>query len=287
MHTIRTHGLQCEKTDWSLKGCFQMSNPPVSTVYGPVHSWRFGRSLGVDLLFHSSICSFNCIYCQLGSIQNITDQQKVYVETEKVIDDLAQVKWSEVDVVTISGNGEPTLALNLGEVIDHIHRHYSKPVMVLTNATMLGDEATRQRLAKADVVACKLDSWDNESLERMNRPAEGVSYEQIVTGIKEFKKSGFKGKLAIQSMFMPANVNGVEQMAEVLSEIQPDEIHLNTPMRPYPKSWVRESRGNHSGEAKVDTVKLRTISEEEAEKVEQIIQEQNPGSKVISVYKQQ
>ncbi|MEK6624776.1 MAG: radical SAM protein, partial [Bdellovibrionota bacterium] len=34
------------------------------TVYGPVKSWRFGQSLGIDPIFHVSTCSFNCIYCQ-------------------------------------------------------------------------------------------------------------------------------------------------------------------------------------------------------------------------------
>ena len=42
--------------------------PRESTIYGPVDSWRFGKSLGVDLIVQTSICSYNCVYCQLGSI---------------------------------------------------------------------------------------------------------------------------------------------------------------------------------------------------------------------------
>ena len=52
-----------------------------STVYGPVKSWRFGMSLGIDPIFVTSTCSFNCIYCQLGNIQDITTNFKEYVTT--------------------------------------------------------------------------------------------------------------------------------------------------------------------------------------------------------------
>src|SRR5438445_7291041 len=84
-----------------------------SSIYGPVESWRVGKSLGVDLLLQTSICSFNCIYCQLGDIQQKTIERQIYVSTEQVARDLRQSHWEEADIITLSGNGEPTLALNL------------------------------------------------------------------------------------------------------------------------------------------------------------------------------
>ena len=63
-------------------------NPPDSTVYGPVYSWRFGNSLGIDLLLSNSICSFRCPYCQLGRINVPTVDRRVYVPTDKVLADL-------------------------------------------------------------------------------------------------------------------------------------------------------------------------------------------------------
>lgn len=262
--------------------------PPVypmpSTVYGPVPSWRFGNSLGVDLIVETSTCSFNCVYCQLGHIQRITAGQRLFVPTERVIADLEKVDWGKVDVVTISGSGEPTLALNIDEVIAAIKDRWGKPVLVLTNATLLRDGETRRRLLRADTVACKLDAADDAMLARMNRPAEGITLGGIVEGIRALREDGYTGKLALQCMFMPANRGEAGRIAELARSLGPDEIHLNTPRRPYPRSWYRESRGNHGGTAPVEEVPLRTITLEEAREIEDIIAAANPGARVLSVY---
>ena len=257
-----------------------------STVYGPVHSWRFGHSLGIDLIVETSTCSFNCVYCQLGNIQRITSEQRLYVPTARVLEDLKAVDWPGVDVVTFSGSGEPTLALNIGEVIAHIKDTYRKPVMILTNATWLHDAATRQRIRRADTIACKLDAWDDAMLQKFNRPAEGVTLARIVAGIKALKADGFPGKIALQCMFMPMNKDGAAKLAALIREIGPDEVQLNTPKRPYPKEWYLGSRGNHEAGAPVPEVKLKTISMEEAQEIERIIREGNPGVSVLSVYKE-
>lgn len=263
-------------------------SPPVypmpSTVYGPVPSWRFGNSLGVDLIVETSVCSFNCVYCQLGYIQRITAEQRLFVPTERVLADLAGVDWDRVDVVTISGSGEPTLALNLGEVIDAIKIRWDKPVMVLTNATLLHDRATRRRLLHADTVACKLDAADDDMLRRMNRPAPGVDMGTIVAGIHALREDGYTGKIALQCMFMPANRGEAARIAELARSLRPDEIHLNTPRRPYPRSWYRESRGNHGGTAPVEEIPLKTITLEEAREIEAVIAAANPGTRVLSIY---
>ncbi len=205
--------------------------------------------------------------------------------TEKVIEYLEAVNWDEVDVVTFSGNGEPTLALNLEEVVNYIKDHFHKPIMVLTNATMLTDEATRQRLKRVDTVACKLDAVNNEILQRVNRPVDGITLERIIDGIKALKAEGFPGKIALQCMFMPMNKKQAMELAELITDIQPDEVQLNTPKRPYPKEWYLESRGNHTGELPVESVNLKTITLEEAEEIERIIRERNPSIPVISVYR--
>ncbi|MFN8615339.1 MAG: radical SAM protein [Vampirovibrionales bacterium] len=131
---------------------------PVSSVYGPVKSWRVGASLGIDLLLETSTCSFNCVYCQLGNIQLKTAERRIYVSTAQVEKDFKHSAWVEADIVTFSGSGEPTLALNLAEVIHLIKEYSGKPVMVLTNGTLLHDPAVRADLYQADVVAVKLDA---------------------------------------------------------------------------------------------------------------------------------
>jgi wyosine [tRNA(Phe)-imidazoG37] synthetase (radical SAM superfamily) len=259
--------------------------PSTSTVYGPVTSWRVGASLGIDLLFQTSICSFNCIYCQLGDIQQKTAERAVYVPTDKVEWDLKNSAWEQADMVTFSGNGEPTLALNLAEVIALVKEYTRKPVMVLTNGTLLHLPAVRQDLLAADIVAVKLDAATPEGLVQMNRPVNGVTLPNIVAGAKALKQQMRPGhKMVLQCMFMATNQHAVEGIASLANEIQPDELQLNTPRRPYPKEWHRESRGNH-GTLPYPHVALRYLDEAEAQGVEARIKAITPNISVVSIYK--
>lgn len=258
------------------------AQPNVSTVYGPVRSWRVGMSLGVDLLFTASICSFRCVYCQLGKIQVPTLERRVYVPTERVMADLAASDWQAADIVTLSGSGEPTLALNMGEVIDGIHAMTHKPVMVLTNSTMLGDPAVRRDLARADKVFCKLDATNDRLLQMVDRPVEGVTFDSLIAGILAFRAE-YKGYLAIQMMFMPMNRKEVEEFAALLRRIAPDEVQLNTPMRPVPQEWFIEARGNHD-QAPYPAVPLKHLTREEALQVEAELRELT-GLKIVSIFK--
>ncbi len=255
-----------------------------STVYGPVVSWRVGRSLGIDLLLQTSICSFNCIYCQLGDIQQKTIERKIYVSTEQVERDFKESDWESADIVTLSGSGEPTLALNIGEVIHFIREYSGKPVMVLTNGTTLSDPAVRADLMEADTIAVKLDAADDQILQRMNRPVAGVTMESIVEGARQLREE-YKGKLCLQCMFMPGNLSEAQAIAAIAKRIQPDEVQLNTPKRPYPMQWMLESRGNH-GEVEYPSRKLRVVSREEAKELERIFREETDVP-LISVYREE
>jgi wyosine [tRNA(Phe)-imidazoG37] synthetase (radical SAM superfamily) len=250
-----------------------------STVYGPVYSWRVGWSLGIDLLYRSSICSFNCMYCQLGSIQERILERAVFVSTETVLADLETSDWQKADVITFSGNGEPTLALNLGECIREIKARTQKPVMVLTNATLLVDPQVREELLAADRVACKLDAASETVYQRMNRPVAGVTLERSLEGIRLFRDSDFQGKLSIQCMLMPANEAEAEAIADLALSLRPDEIQLNTPKRPYPLEWHLENRGNHD-HVSVPSQTLRTISPERAQALQAFILNRNESMSV-------
>jgi len=162
--------------------------PRVSTVYGPVHSWRVGLSLGIDLICETSVCSFNCTYCQLGNIVRHTGERKIFVPTSKVIEDLKASRWREADIITFSGSGEPTLALNIGECIREIRALTAKPTLVLTNGILLADPQVRRDLAESDRVYVKIDAADQEVFERINRPVEGVSLQGIVAATVQFRK---------------------------------------------------------------------------------------------------
>lgn len=253
-----------------------------STVYGPVESWRVGRSLGVDLLCDTTVCSFRCVYCQLGSINLHTNERGVYVKTERVLADLEASRWREADVITLSGSGEPTLAANLGEVIRAVKTLTGKPVLVLTNATTLNDARVRRDLRHADEVFCKLDASDEHAFRIVARPVAGITLRSTVEGIKRFRAE-YAGRLAVQVMLMRSHIGRADAFARLLEEIRPDEVQLNAPLRPVPRVWHREARGN-SEPVTTAAAHVRTLSREEAARFESRLQELT-GLKIISVYR--
>jgi len=260
--------------------------PNKKTVYGPVKSWRFGESLGIDPIFETSICSFNCIYCQLGQIQKVTAEKKEYVSTEKVITDFKQLieKEVKIDVITYSGSGEPTLATNLGDMIKGIREIAPNiPQYVLTNATLLSDPVVQENLRLADKVILKLDACDEVTFKSVNRPAEGVTLKSVLEGMDSFLKT-FKGDVEVQSMFMPINNKQLKDFAALLVRISPDVVQLNTPKRPYPLSWHRENRGNHLGIHDHKIRSLKTVSENEASSIEDVLRAET-GLKILSIYR--
>ena len=259
-----------------------MSLAQASTVYGPVKSWRVGASLGIDLLFVDSICSFRCVYCQLGKINVHTSERKVYVTTQRVLDDLKVADWQSADIITISGSGEPTLAANLGEVIDEIKSFTGKPVLVLTNAAHLDNVAVRRDLCRADRVFCKLDAVDEATFQRIDRPVAGLTLRGIIDGIKVLRQE-FDGYFGIQFMLTEMNKGGVTELAAILNEIRPDELQLNAPLRPVPREYTIDTRGNHvTTEPQVGNFK--PVSKAETEQIVKLLQE-STGLKIVSPYR--
>jgi wyosine [tRNA(Phe)-imidazoG37] synthetase (radical SAM superfamily) len=254
----------------------------VSTVYGPVRSWRVGVSLGVDLLCVNSICSFRCIYCQLGKINIHTLERRLFVSTARVMRDLRASDWHGASIVTLSGSGEPTLALNMGEVIREIKSLTNKPVLVLSNATTLNDADVRLDIGAADRIFCKLDAADEEGFRKISRPVEGLTLGSVVAGIRSLRAE-YGGHLAIQTMLTPRLVRHHEEFARIVSEIQPDEVQLNRPSRLVPHDWFLEARGNLPA-GSLGGVQLRQVSAEDAARFERALQDAT-GVKVSSAYR--
>ncbi|MEK7813093.1 MAG: radical SAM protein [Candidatus Desantisbacteria bacterium] len=206
-------------------------NAAFQYIYGPVSSWRLGVSLGIDLLSQDEkICTFDCSYCQIGRAQAISTNRKVYVPTQKIVEELKGLHDVKIDYLTFSGRGEPCMAKNLGEAIESVRTLMAKPVAVLTNATLLDRDDVLTELALADVVAVKFDAWSQSSLCTINNPAQGITFDGIYQGIRRFRQK-YHGQLALQMMFVPENKEFAEKMAELAFEIKPDEVQINTPLR--------------------------------------------------------
>lgn len=220
-----------------------------NSVYGPVKSWRYGRSLGIDPIGPISTCSFNCVYCQLGEIVDKTRDRRIFIPTDQILEDLKPFAPWDIDIVTLSGSGEPTLAANLGEIITEIKKLTHCPVLVLSNATLLNDPMVRQELALADKVSVKLDGVSPEKMRGVDRPVAGIELSDILSGIQQFQQN-YAGELGIQTMLLsPWRPEDRQQYIKWVEEINPAEIQLNTPTRPKPLKHELDGRGNHDPES--------------------------------------
>ncbi len=202
-------------------------------IYGPVSSWRLGSSLGVDLLSQENkICSFDCIYCQLGKTYIYAKERKVYIQENLIKKEIEQIPHDiDIDYITISGRGEPTLALNLGKTIQAIRNTRKEKIAVITNSTLIDREDVQEELSWADFVIAKLDAESERTFLKINKPVKGITFEHVVSGLKAFKKR-FNGKLALQIMFIQENIQYAQEIAILTREIHPDEVQINTPTRP-------------------------------------------------------
>ena len=207
-------------------------------IYGPVYSWRLGMSLGIDPVTPAGkrkICNFDCPYCQLGRTSKFYTRRENFVSVDAIIDEIKTLPDIKIDHYTFSGRGEPTLAQNLGEMIRAVREATGGRVAVITNAGLIDREDVRQDLALADWVLAKLDAYDQESFRQVDIPADGIVFDRVIRGIKTFRES-FTGKLALQVMFVSAesgeNKRFAARIAGLAREIRPDEIQINTPLRP-------------------------------------------------------
>ena len=209
-----------------------MSQLRFQYVYGPVPSWRVGSSLGIDLLSQKEkICSYDCVYCQLGRTGNLTVERQIYVPGEKILKEIESLPDISIDYITFSGKGEPTLAENLGSLIKAVRTIRKEQIAVITNSSLIDRQDVQHELSHADFIIAKLDTSSRESFIKVNRPSQEIKFDAIIAGLKEFRKH-FTGKLALQVMFIQENVGDAEAIAGIARDIYPDEVQINTPLRP-------------------------------------------------------
>ncbi len=211
-------------------------------LYGPVPSRRLGRSLGIDLVPHK-ICTYNCIYCQIGRTTEKSLVRKEYLPIEEVLKEVKHFLENEaspIDYLSLSGSGEPTLHSQIGRVIDQIKEITSLPVAVITNGSLFYEREVRQDLIQADVVLPSLDAVSPEIFRRINRPYAGLSIEDVIKGLVEFRRM-YRGRIWLEILFCKGvndSLEELQKMKEVIQRIQPDLIHLNTVVRPPSEDWV-------------------------------------------------
>lgn len=215
---------------------------PAKIVFGPVPSRRLGRSLGVDLV-PAKTCSLDCVYCEAGRTTRLTTERTELVPMTVVLAELEAVLASrpELDYITFSGAGEPTLHSGIGRIIGWLKERYpAYRLCLLTNGILFTDPGVRRELAPLDLVVPSLDAADEATFRRINRPAPGLACLDLPAAYAAFRRKS-AAALWLEIFVLPG-VNdhpaSVAALRDAVALIRPDKVQLNTLDRPGTESWV-------------------------------------------------
>lgn len=185
------------------------------TIFGPIHSRRLGTSLGINLSPNDGkICSFDCLYCEAGynaqgpGTTGFPSHEKVRDDLEKRLRAMHDA-GEQLDVITFSGNGEPTLHLDFEKIIDSVielrNRYFPEvKISVLTNSTQLHRPDVARALGRVDNNILKLDSAVETTMRLLDRPnSPAFTVDTAIKGIAQFGP-----KAIVQTMFTHGEHNG-------------------------------------------------------------------------------
>lgn len=222
-----------------------------STIFGPIHSRRLGSSLGVNLTpDDGKICSFDCLYCEAGynaqgpGTTGMPSVEKVRADLEAKLADMKQ-KGEALDVITFSGNGEPTLHPHFEQVIDDTIALRDKyfpnvKISVLSNATRIASPSVARALRRVDNNILKLDSAIEDTVQLIDRPNPGYNLRATIDELGKFGSQAI-----IQTMLCRGEHEGqpvdnttdaeIDALVEAYRRIAPGQIMIYTIDRPTPE----------------------------------------------------
>ena len=214
----------------------------LNCIFGPIPSRRLGRSLGISPI-PKKTCNYSCVYCQLGRTDKMTNTRKEYFPLEVIIQEFKDYlkEIDDFDVVSIVGEGEPTLYSRLGELVDQIKTIVDKPVAVITNSALLYEKEVQDALMKADIVLPSLDAYNEDVYKKVDRPFGKLDFNRELNGLIEFSKL-YKGELWLEVMLvknMNSSRNDIDEFKKIIDKINHDRVYINTPVRPPAESFVQ------------------------------------------------
>lgn len=223
-------------------------------IIGVVMSRRLGKSLGVNLI-PGKICSLDCVYCEAGRTQLLTAERQAYFPVDEVIDELRCYinENPDIDFITYSGAGEPTLYSQLGEVSRRIKEEFGKyKLALITNGTLFYREDVRRDAKIADLVMPSLDAVSASVFGKVNRPEASLDNEKIIDGLCKFRHE-YNGQMWLEFFVVPGVNDSAEELELVrnaVRRINPDRLQLNSLDRPAPDNDVATAAGTHLNELK-------------------------------------
>ncbi len=206
------------------------------SIFGPIRSRRFGTSLGIDLSPATKQCNYDCVYCELAPTATV-DHQSTVLPVSTIVAEVqkALAIHPDIDVLTLTANGEPTLYPHLNELIDAINAIKGDiRTLILSNGSTIAAPAIQQALAKIDTVKLSLDCATPRCFKRIDRMHEGIEIETIKTGMLTFKEH-YHGALIIEILIVQGindRPKEIEALSTFLEHLRPARIDLGTIDRP-------------------------------------------------------
>lgn len=218
-------------------------------VFGPVPSRRLGKSLGINNI-PPKVCSYSCVYCQLGETKKLQAERRKFYKVKKIIREIKKKieqrkeKREVIDFLTFVPDGEPTLDLNIGQEIKSL-KDLDIKIAVITNGSQLWRENVRKSLYDVDYVSVKIDAINEDIWRKINQPHNSLDHDILLNGIKDFSEV-FKGKLVTETMLIK-NINDgkneVRRIGSFISSLKSSESFLSIPIRPPAENWVKIPSG--------------------------------------------
>jgi wyosine [tRNA(Phe)-imidazoG37] synthetase (radical SAM superfamily) len=214
-------------------------------VFGPIPSRRLGRSLGINNIPHK-VCSYSCVYCQVGRTSNKDIERKEYFKPEEIVKEVSDKLVAltgineKVDYISIVPDGEPTLDINLGYLIELL-KLFGIKVAVFTNGSLLSRNDVKADLFKADLVSIKIDTVDEDIWYKINRPKNNLNLNFLLKGFSDFAKE-YNGRLITETM-LARGINdsklSIERTAQFISKLKINKSYLAVPVRPPAENKVK------------------------------------------------
>lgn len=224
-------------------------------AFGPIPSRRLGRSLGINNITSHKVCTYSCVYCQIGDSKNKSLKRETFYEPAKLIENI-EAHLNKLDddhipdYLTFVANGEPTLDINLGKEIKLL-KQFGIPIAVITNSSIINRKDVQDDLMEADWVSVKVDSLDEEIWRKINRPYEELEFEKILNGLISFSKL-YQGKLNTETMLIQGyndSSNQLLQNASFIANLAPDKSYISIPTRPPALKGVKSVKNDKITEA--------------------------------------
>lgn len=217
----------------------------LNLAFGPVPSRRLGRSLGINNI-PAKTCTFSCIYCQVGRTLTKTITRRTFYTSKTIFDQVRRkvnrtLSGNErIDYLTFVPDGEPTLDINL-RTETSLLRQFGTPIAVITNSSLIDRDDVRYDLSQADLVSLKIDSVNESTWKRVNRPHRELRLHRILDGVSDFVVD-YKGTVISETMLVDGfdYTDEGEQLANFLKNLKNlEKAYIAIPTRPPTEKWVR------------------------------------------------